>query len=77
MWELLDYEGVLVTLLFPVGEFQGGPPFATKPKTYQDLLLPLGFVCDFSEPVSQSFPARQGREHIAIWRKPTTAKSNL
>lgn len=70
MWELVAPNGILITLMFPVGDFKGGPPFASRPQQYEDLLTPLGFVMEMSEPVQESFPARAGREHIAIWRKP-------
>lgn len=70
MWNLVADGGILVTLMFPVGDFKGGPPFSSTPREYKNLLEPLGFSCELSEPVAESFSSRQGREHIAIWRKP-------
>lgn len=61
--------GELVTLMFPVDNYEGGPPFAVQPELFKSLLEPEGFKAISLEPVKNSFPARQGREYIGRWRK--------
>ena len=75
-FDLLKAGGLLATLMFPVGKFEGGPPFASLPSDYESLLLPLGFQCEKLEPITESFPARQGREWLGLWRKPLKPTSN-
>lgn len=35
--------GELVSNVFPIGDFEGGPPFALTPETVERLLVPRGF----------------------------------
>ena len=35
--------GELVSLVFPLGEFEGGPPYALSPQIVSELLTPAGF----------------------------------
>ena len=53
----------LVTLIFPVGDYSGGPPFATKPDAVRALLEGAGFECaELSRvPPELSHPARAVR----------------
>ena len=41
----------LIILLFPVGDFQGGPPFACNPEGIKALVESAGFVCTHLQPV--------------------------
>jgi hypothetical protein len=61
----------LVTLIFPVDEREGGPPWAVTPQLYKDLLLPQGFALTSLEPVEEnkSHPGRGGKEYMAIWER--------
>eukprot|EP00887_Chlorella_sp_A99_P002772 scaffold6.g2772.t1 len=64
--------GLLVTLMFPVNtERTGGPPFAVSPAAYAAVLEPQGFACAAREavPPERSHPGREGKEHMALWRK--------
>lgn len=56
----------LVCLLFPVGKFEGGPPFAVDPNEYRALLESSGFqTTELSPlPLAQSHKARAGREWL-------------
>lgn len=79
MSKLLKPEtGLLMTLIFPVdltgSEGEHGPPFAIKPELYRELLEPHGFVCQELKPAEKSFTARQGREWIGLWTKPSKSK---
>lgn len=53
----------LVTLIFPVGDFAGGPPFAAQPLAVRSLLEGAGFECAELGPVPPelSHPARAVR----------------
>jgi hypothetical protein len=62
--------GTLVCLMFPVGtNHQGGPPYALAPQLYKDLLEPLGLTCTELSPVTDSFPGRQGKEFLGIFKR--------
>mmetsp|Transcript_27140 Transcript_27140/g.66581 ORF Transcript_27140/g.66581 Transcript_27140/m.66581 type:complete len:190 (-) Transcript_27140:334-903(-) len=63
--------GELVSLVFPIGDFTGGPPFALSPAIVEGLLAPVGF-----EPVSLTeVPpeqwARGRKEYLYRWRRKT------
>jgi hypothetical protein len=61
--------GQLVTLLFPVGEFAGGPPFAVKSSALAALLAAEGFACleERALRAEESFAPRAGREVLMRW----------
>jgi len=61
--------GRLVTLLFPVGKFEGGPPFAVDVEAAREELEEAGFVCEELEavPGEHSLKPRRGREWLGIW----------
>lgn len=68
MARLVAPGGQLLALLFPVGVFDGGPPFACDPAAVRDLVQATGaFVCNHLEPVPPplSHKARAGREWLA------------
>ena len=57
---LVKKPGKLVVLLFPIGNFEGGPPYAVNPSEVNTLLEHSGFSCDelSAVPNSESHPAR-------------------
>lgn len=61
---LLAPGGQLAFLMFPVEDFEGGPPFALRPPALRSLLAEHDFECIEETPVpdDMSFPARRGRE---------------
>ena len=61
--------GQLVTLLFPVGDFPGGPPFSVKPAALRALLAGEGFDCldERALRADESFAPRAGREVLMRW----------
>jgi len=69
MYKLLDQNGVLVTLLFPVGEIEGGPPYATNIPHIKKLLESLGFEVSYLQPATNSIKQRADREWLGIWKK--------
>lgn len=69
MAELLKPEGELITLMFPISDHEGGPPYKVSVADYEELLVPLGFT-----PVSVldnelAFGARKGQEKLGRWKK--------
>jgi hypothetical protein len=71
-FELLAPGGILATLIFPITGHEGGPPFAMTSDLVQSLLLPVGFELVSVEEVQASAPGREGKEKIALWRKPAS-----
>jgi len=61
--------GRLVTLIFPIGEFSGGPPYAMSYSLVKELLKPHGFTEVSSTDKFISHRGRQGRELLVIWKK--------
>lgn len=68
MAELVEKEGTLVTLIFPIGSHLDGPPFAVQPEHYH-AVLDSNFDLIYIEDAQQSHPGREGREKIGIWRR--------
>jgi len=64
---LLKPGGTLVTLIYPIGTHEGGPPFAVSPELYEGLLLANFELLRMSE--CRSAPSRIGREKLAIWKR--------
>lgn len=67
MADLVEPQGELVTLIFPIRPDDGnGPPFAMSTSLVCELLSPY-FTEKAMYPVPRSHPARQGREWLARW----------
>eukprot|EP00835_Amoeboradix_gromovi_P007030 NODE_1005_length_2315_cov_0.087094.p1 type:complete len:202 gc:universal NODE_1005_length_2315_cov_0.087094:877-272(-) len=64
MAELIKPRGTLVTLIFPIDNHQGGPPFSVVPQDYVNVLsqFQLKSLSDCT-----SHKPRQGREKMGIW----------
>jgi methyl halide transferase len=76
MAELLAPGGELVTLIFPIIEKEGGPPFAVSLDTFTQLLTPLGLHAIHLDylPVELCHPGRDGqngnpRTALGRWRR--------
>jgi hypothetical protein len=67
--ELMGPGGYLIVLVFPLGDYEGGPPYAVSKEAYHELLS-KDFECVL-EPrtVSCTVSIRKGREQLAIWRR--------
>ena len=67
---LIHPEGELVCIIFPIGDFTGGPPFAMSPTTIRDLLIPLGWEELSLQPIplEYSHKLRQNREYLGRYR---------
>ncbi|KAF9581080.1 hypothetical protein BGW38_002029 [Lunasporangiospora selenospora] len=67
MAEIIPKDGVLITLMFPLGDHTDGPPFAVSVETYQSF-LDANFDCLLIDDCT-SFEARSGKEKISVWRR--------
>ncbi|KAI5070144.1 hypothetical protein GOP47_0014487 [Adiantum capillus-veneris] len=45
--DLLSSEGELITIMFPMDSFEGGPPYAVSLAAYENALHPQGLRCTF------------------------------
>jgi SAM-dependent methyltransferase len=70
MSRLLKPSGSIITLIFPIGQFQGGPPYAMSIPLVKELLGGVGFEEVWRDNGDlKSVPARQGRERLLVWRR--------
>ncbi|KAG0284637.1 hypothetical protein BGZ96_011025 [Linnemannia gamsii] len=67
MSEIIPKDGILITLMFPIGTHTDGPPFAVSVDHYHSF-LDANFDCLLVDDCS-SFEARQGKEKIGVWRR--------
>ncbi|KAF9426525.1 hypothetical protein BGZ94_006400 [Podila epigama] len=67
MAEIISKDGILITLMFPIGTHTTGPPFAVSVDTYRGFLEP-NFECLLIDDCT-SFEARAGKEKIGVWRR--------
>lgn len=67
--EIIAPGGTLVCLVFPCGDFQGGPPYAISPQIVRELLSPAGFEeVELRETPSEMY-ARGRLEYLHTWRR--------
>ena len=68
---LLEPGGEVVAIVFPVDDFAGGPPFAMRPESVRELLVPRGFRERLLVPLPRelSHSQRAGREWLARYAK--------
>ena len=69
MRRLIRPGGEIVSLVFPVGDFEGGPPFALSPDVVKDLLEPAGFENVSLTEVPEEQWARGRQEYLYRWRR--------
>lgn len=69
MSELLSPGGELITIIYPVSDHEGGPPYAVSLKSYEEVLNPLNVVNTFYEENALSPSSRKGREFLGKWKK--------
>jgi len=70
MKKLLKANGELITLIFPLGDFAGGPPHAMNKELVTSLLTAQGFEAFYLEAAdpSLSHAGRGGKEMLGRWR---------
>ncbi|KAG0204829.1 hypothetical protein BGX28_003362 [Mortierella sp. GBA30] len=67
MGDLITKDGVLITLMYPLDDHAGGPPFAVSEAHYHSV-LDDNFECLLVDNCT-SFEVRKGKEKIAVWRR--------
>ncbi|XP_057527518.1 probable thiol methyltransferase 2 isoform X5 [Amaranthus tricolor] len=68
MRDLLKPDGELITLMFPVDDHDGGPPYKTSVTDYEEALRPLGFHAVSIVDNELAVDRRKGREKLGRWR---------
>ena len=62
--------GLLVSLVFPCGDFEGGPPYALSPEIVKNLLAATGKFKEVSlARVPEELYARGRTEYLYVWRR--------
>ncbi|XP_024008783.1 probable thiol methyltransferase 1 isoform X3 [Eutrema salsugineum] len=69
MHELLKPDGELITLMYPITDHDGGPPYKVAVSSYEDVLIPVGFKAVSIEENPDSIPTRKGKEMLGRWKK--------
>ncbi len=64
---LLKPNGVLIALLFPVSNHEGGPPFAVSSDEFVQMFTERSFELTYRETPPDSVPPRQGIEELLIF----------
>ncbi|XP_010524195.1 PREDICTED: probable thiol methyltransferase 2 [Tarenaya hassleriana] len=67
--ELLKPGGELITLMFPLDDREGGPPYSISVSDYKEILIPLGFEVVSIEDNELAEGPRKGMEKLGRWKK--------
>ncbi|CAO3598223.1 unnamed protein product [Absidia cylindrospora] len=65
--EIIKPGGVLICLMFPLVEKEGGPPYAVTVQLYDDLLLSNFDLIHLKDAVGHE--SRLGKEKISVWKR--------
>ncbi|XP_050238904.1 probable thiol methyltransferase 2 [Mercurialis annua] len=68
--DLLKPDGELITLIFPIDDHVGGPPFKVSVSDYEAALHPVGFKAVSIVDNNLAVKARKGREKLGRWKRP-------
>lgn len=66
---LLKPGGTLIALLFPIGDYAGGPPFAIDPEQFIALFEAHHFTIVERSTPPDSVASRRGREQLVVLRR--------
>lgn len=69
MSRLVRPGGEIVSLVFPIGNFEGGPPFALSTSIVESLLEPVGFEKVSLTEVPEAQWARGKPEFLYRWKR--------
>nr|XP_023871958.1 probable thiol methyltransferase 2 isoform X4 [Quercus suber] len=67
--DLLKPGGELITLMFPISDHVGGPPFKVSISDYEEVLLPMGFREVSIVDNELAIGPRKGREKLGRWKR--------
>lgn len=67
--DLLKPDGELITLMFPISDHVGGPPFKVSISDYEEVLHPMGFKAISIVDNELAIGPRKGREKLGRWKR--------
>eukprot|EP00257_Ricinus_communis_P021354 XP_015580827.1 thiocyanate methyltransferase 1 isoform X2 [Ricinus communis] len=70
--DLLKPDGELITLIFPIDDHLGGPPYKVSVSDYEEVLCPIGFKAVSIVDNELAIKVRLGREKLGRWKRPLT-----
>ncbi|CAL2275576.1 unnamed protein product [Prunus armeniaca] len=74
--DILKPDGELITLMFPISDHIGGPPYKVSVSDYEEVLHPMGFKATSIVDNELAVPPRKGREKLGRWKR-SLRKSSL
>ncbi|KAL3642146.1 putative thiol methyltransferase 2 [Castilleja foliolosa] len=66
---LLKPDGELITLMYPIDNHEGGPPYKVSVADYEEVLHPVGFKATYIAQNELAIAPRMGREILGRWRR--------
>ncbi|KMT15573.1 hypothetical protein BVRB_3g059230 [Beta vulgaris subsp. vulgaris] len=69
MAELLNPDGELLTLIFPISDHVGGPPYKVSVSDYEEVLAPFGFKAASVTENELAVQPRKGYEKLGRWKR--------
>lgn len=69
--DLLKPNGELITLMFPISDHVGGPPYKVSVADYEEVLHSVGFRATSILDNELAIGPRQGREKLGRWKRST------
>ncbi|CAA2996278.1 probable thiol methyltransferase 2 isoform X1 [Olea europaea subsp. europaea] len=67
--ELLKPDGELITLIYPIDNHEGGPPYRVSVSDYEEVLHPVGFRAISIVENHMAIAPRRGREKLGRWKR--------
>ncbi|XP_059447026.1 probable thiol methyltransferase 2 [Corylus avellana] len=67
--DVLKPGGELITLMFPISDHVGGPPYKVSVSDYEEVLHPMGFKAVSIVDNEMAIEPRKGREKLGRWNR--------
>ncbi|GAY50619.1 hypothetical protein CUMW_128090 [Citrus unshiu] len=67
--DFLKPDGELITLMFPISDHVGGPPYKVSVSDYEEVLHPMGFQAISIVDNKLAIGPRKGREKLGRWKR--------
>ncbi|KAK2641608.1 hypothetical protein Ddye_023371 [Dipteronia dyeriana] len=67
--DILKPNGELITLMFPISDHIGGPPYKVSVSDYKEVLHPMGFQAISIVDNELAVGPRRGREKLGRWKR--------
>ncbi|XP_031273108.1 probable thiol methyltransferase 2 [Pistacia vera] len=67
--DFLKPDGELITLMFPISDHVGGPPYKVSVSDYEEVLYPIGFQATSIVDNELAIGPRRGREKLGRWKR--------